>query len=110
MGGLNNESQQITRLSRGAQLSQDVYNTALLPATLDAFGITDWVLTLENSEERSEEFELDMKTKKASWAQAHVTMGFGVKYDQETDEYTITGEVKSREEQEQAQQQSYGGF
>ena len=109
VGGLNNESQQITRLSRGAQLSQDVYNTHILPGVLDAFGITDWNLTLETSEERSEEFELDMKMKRANWAQTMVQMGFGVKYDQETDEFEIYGEVKPQSEQQQAAMGAGGG-
>ena len=109
VGGLNNESQQITRLSRGAQDSQDVYNTAILPMLLDAFGITDWTLSLENSEERSEEFELDMMIKRSQWAGSLVTMGFGARYDQTSDEYEIYGDVKPRAEQEQAQQQAMAG-
>ena len=100
MGGLNNESQQIRRLSRGAQLSQAVYNSGVLPKILQAFGITDWKLSLEVAEEYSEKFELEIKQAKASWAAALVGMGFGVDYNQTTDEYQIVGQVKSREEQE----------
>ena len=105
VGGLNNESQQVTRLSRGAQLSQDVYNAMILPQILDAFGITDWKLSLETSEERSEQFELDMKQGKAQWASALVQMGFGARYDQDLDEFEIFGEVLPRAEQEEKQQQ-----
>ena len=102
MGGLNNESQQITRLSRGAQESQDVYNTQILPQILDAFGIIDWTLSLENSDEQSEKDEMDMKLQKSQWAGSLVQMGFGVKYDQDTDEYTIYGEVQPQADQQQA--------
>ena len=100
MGGLNNESQQLIRLSRGAQLSQSVYNSSVFPALLDAFGITDWTLELETSEEQSEKFLLELKQMKATWASGLATMGFGVKYDQKNDEYEVYGEVKPRSEQE----------
>ena len=105
-GGLNNESQQLTRMSRGAQLSQDVYNTEVLPQILGAFGITDWQLKLNDAEEYSEQFEVELKQRKAQWANTFVSMGFGVQYNQDTDEFTIMGEVKSKEEQEKAQQEA----
>ena len=100
--GLNNESQQMNRLSRGAQESQDVYNTQILPQIVDAFGITDWDFSLENSDEQSEKDEMEMKTSKATWASTMVTMGFGVKYDQDADEFTIYGDVKPKAEQDAA--------
>lgn len=109
VGGLNNESQQLTRMSRGARLSQDVFNVQILPKILAAFGVTDWLLSLESAEEQSEEFKLDMKQRNAQWAATMVQMGFGLRYDQDADHFTINGEVKSREEQEQAQAAMYGG-
>ena len=108
-GGLNNESQQLTRMSRGAQLSQDVYNTEILPKILEAYGITDWELKLNDAEEYSEQFEIELKQRRVTWAQALVGMGFGMKYNQDEDEYEVMGEVKSREEQEQAQQEAQMG-
>ena len=109
IGGLNNESQQVVRLSRGAQLSQNVYNTNILPAVLRAFGITDWTLQLEVAEERSEQFELEMMQRRAQWAQSMVSMGFGVRYDQDADSYEVLGEVQSQAEQQEAQSQLWGG-
>ena len=112
MGGLNNESQQVTRMSRGAMMSQDVYNTELFPQLLRAFGITDWKLKLVDAEERSELVEWELKQRKAGWMQTAVSAGFGAKYNAEDDEWEITGEVKSREDQEKAQAEAYsaGGF
>ena len=104
-GGLNNESQQITRLSRGAQLSQEVYNSTVLPEILKAFGITDWALTLETAEEYSEKFELELKQQNASWAQTMVGMGLGMKYNQDTDEYEFFGEVPPETERQEMMQQ-----
>ena len=107
-GGLNNETQQLTRMSRGARLSQSVFNDSIIPALLEACGITDWIMELESSEETTEEFEIKLKTSKASWAQTMVGMGFGVEYDQDADEYKVTGSVKSQDEQQAAF--SGGGF
>ena len=102
-GGLNNETQQLTRMSRGARLSQSVHNT-ILQQILKACGVTDWTLELENAEETTEEFEINLKQRKAQWAQTLVTMGFGAKYNQDTDEYEITGEVPSQVDQQEAAQ------
>ena len=108
-GGLANDEQQVTRMSRGAQMSQDVYNTEIFPQLMKAFGITDWKLRLSSAEERSELTEWELKQRKAQWASTLVGMGFGVSYDQDEDEFEITGEVKSQEDQMAAQQDMYGG-
>ena len=101
IGGLNNESQQVTRLSRGARLSQAVYNVDVLPALLHEFGITDWDLELETAEEYSEQFELELKQRRAQWAQTMVGMGFGMQYNQELDQYRVTGEVLDQQAQQE---------
>ena len=108
-GGLNNESQQVTRMSRGAMMSQDVYNTEMFPQLLRAFGITDWKLVLVDAEERSELVEWELKQRKAGWMQTAVSAGFGARYNADDDEWEITGEVKSRAEQDEAMQGMYGG-
>lgn len=104
--GLNNESQQITRMSRGAVVSQDVYNVDMLPALLQAFGITDWILKLSSAEEKSEMSEWELKQAGATWASLMKNIGFGIKYDQEDNSYDVTGEV----EPESERQPAYGGF
>ncbi|KKL24170.1 hypothetical protein LCGC14_2418020, partial [marine sediment metagenome] len=105
-GGLNNESMQVVRMSRGASTSQEVYNTSLFPLLLEAFGITDWILKLSSAEERSELTEWDLKQKKAGWMSTMVMAGFGASYDQEEDEFTISGDIKPQSEQ----QAGFGGF
>ncbi len=99
-GGLNNQSQEVTRMSRGAQASQDVYNVDVLPDILYAFGITDWRLTLSDAEERSELMEWNLKQAKAQWVSTLVSAGFGATYDQDADEFEITGEVIPMSEQQ----------
>lgn len=113
-GGLANQSQQITRMGRGAAASQTVHNTDILVPLLEIMGVTDWVLTLSSAEDYTEGEEWDIKERKAQWATSMHTIGFGIKYDQENDDFTITGEVLSAQElQEQQQQQDpysqYGG-
>ena len=109
-GGIGNQSQQITRMGRGAAASQTVHNTDILVPLLEIMGVTDWVLTLSSAEDYTELEEWDVKDRAAQWADTMHSMGFGVKYDQEDDEFTITGEVPSAQElQEQQQQQDpYG--
>lgn len=104
-GGIGNQSQQITRMGRGAAASQTVHNTDILGPLLEIMGVTDWVLTLSSAEDYTETEEWDIKERKAQWATSMHAMGFGVKYDQEGDEFTITGEVPSMQEQQEAQQQ-----
>jgi hypothetical protein len=99
-GGLNNQTQEVTRMSRGAQASQDMYNVDVLPGILFAFGITDWRLRLSSAEERTEMMEWTLKQAKASWMNMLVLSGFGAEYDQDADEYTITGSVKPQAERD----------
>ncbi len=105
-GGLgSNQTQQMGRMSRGAMSSQEVHNTDILMPLLEAMGVTDWRLTLTSADEQSEDTKWDLSAKKATWAQLMHTIGFGIEYDQENDEFTITGEVKSA-----AEQDPYGGM
>jgi len=106
-GGLNNESQQVTRMSRGAMLSQDVYNTEMFPQLLQAFGITDWKLQMVAAEERSDLMEWELKNSKSQHALTMRTIGFGVKYDSEADEFEFYGDVKPVAEEQAAMG---GGF
>ncbi len=110
-GGLNNQSQEVERMSRGATASQDVYNVDVLPDILYAFGITDWRLTLSSAEERSEMMEWNLKQAKAQWVSTLVSAGFGATYDQDADEFEITGEViPMSEQQAQGGMGGFGGF
>ncbi len=104
-GGLNNESQQLQVMSRVVEGAQRVFHEQVFPALLNHFGITDWELKLATPEEESELAEIEIMTSKAIWAQTMQTMGFGVEYNQDTDEFIITGKVPSMEEQMQMQQE-----
>jgi hypothetical protein len=111
IGGLNNESQQLVVMSRVVEGAQRVFQEQVFPPLLKHFGVTDWILKLKQPEETSELTLINIKTSKATWAQMMAGMGFGVTYDQDEDEYTITGKVLSMQEQQQAgmEQQLMGG-
>ncbi len=102
-GGLNNEQQQLTVMSRVVEGAQRVFHEQVFPALMLHFGITDWELKLATPEEESELAEIEIMTSRAIWAQTLQAMGFGVEYDQDTDTYTITGKVPSMAEQMQQQ-------
>ena len=105
VGGLNAESQQLQVMSRVVEGAQRVFHEQVFPALLNHFGITDWELKLATPEEESELAELEIKQSKATHAQTMAAIGFGVEYDQDTDEFIFTGKVPSMEEQMQMQQE-----
>lgn len=106
IGGLNAESQQLVVMSRVVEGAQRVLHEQVFPKLLKHFGVTDWELRLASPEETSELAEIQLKQAKAEWARTMASMGFGVEYDSELDEYHITGRVPSQEEL--AQQQAEG--
>ena len=108
IGGLNKESTQLTVMSRVVEGAQRVFHEQVFPALLTHFGVTDWELELQEPEEMNELTDIQVKTQKAIWAQTLAAMGFGVKYDQEEDIFTITGEVPSLVEQQKMQAQMGG--
>ena len=57
-GGLNNEGMQIVVSNRSISYSQSVYNRLVFPQLLDAFGITEWEITLTPHEEEDEIMQL----------------------------------------------------
>jgi hypothetical protein len=111
IGGLNAESQQLQVMSRVVEGAQRVFQEQVFPALMQHFGVTDWTIELATPEEDSELVELQIKQAKATWAQTMQAIGFGLEYDQEKDEFTVTGNVPSMMEQQQAmsEQQSIMG-
>ena len=57
-GGLNNEGMQIVVSNRSISYSQSVYDRLVFPQLLDAFGITEWEITLTPHEEEDEIMQL----------------------------------------------------
>lgn len=91
-GGLNNEGLQLTVTNRAAQWGQSIHNQGALPWLCRQFGITDFILQLNPSEEQDEmaekqRFALDVQT-----AEAMLRMGFNVELKDGI--FTFSGEAK----------------
>jgi len=99
IGGLNAESQQLVVMSRVVEGAQRSYHTDVFPKLLDAFGITDWQLKLAVPEEQSELMRLQVLQSRQTFAQGMAQMGFGVKWDADTETFTFSGEVEPGEAQ-----------
>jgi hypothetical protein len=98
-GGLNNEGQQITVTNRGIEFNQSVWNgdpetffaDGVLAWICDQFGITDYVLQLNPSEEHDEMAE-KQRFSQAVWnAKVMFDMGFDIKF--ENNEFVFSGQA-----------------
>lgn len=89
-GGLNNEGLQITVTNRAIEMAQEVYNTNVLPKICETLGITDYTVMLRPVEAMNEKTELEIEAAKIANAQAMKNLGFDVKRDEQTGEFTFT--------------------
>lgn len=110
VGGLNNESQQLTVMSRVVEGAQRSYHTDVFPKLQRILKIGDWHLKIRTPEETSELVEIQIMQAKASVAQTMQGMGFGIDYDSETEEFSYNGRVLSMEDQAKAQTEASSPF
>jgi len=95
VGGVRAEnSQQLVVMSRVVEGAQRSYHTDVFPKLLEAFGITDWQLQLAVPEEQSELMRLQILQQRLTFAQGMGQLGFGVKWDADTETFTYSGEVE----------------
>ena len=92
-GGLNNEGLQVTVTNRATERTQAVHNKILAWITKQ-FGVTDWVVELNPSEERDEAAEAQLELMKAQRAQAMTSMGFQVVLGDDG-EFNYSGKAKT---------------
>ncbi len=103
-GGLNNEGQQITVTNRGIEFNQSIWNgdpetfyaDGVLAWICDQFGITDYVLQLNPSEERDEMAEKQRLAQDIQNARGMYDMGFDVKYEE--GKFIFSGAAKPKPE------------
>lgn len=79
-GGLNNEGLQITVTNRAVEDGQAIYNEKILPWLCQQFGITDYVLQLNPSEEQDEMAEKERLARDITNARGMWEMGFDVDF------------------------------
>lgn len=92
-GGLNNEGLQVTVTNRAVERSQSPFNNDLFPWLLKQYGVTDYRLKLNPSEEKDEAAEEQLEVLKAQRAQLMLGMGFDVSLD-EQGEFAYSGEAR----------------
>lgn len=110
IGGLNNESQQLTVMSRVVEGAQRSYHTDVFPLFEKALGVRDWHLKIRMPEETNELIELQIMQTKATVAQMMAGMGFGVEWDSEDEVFSFTGRILSMEEQQEQQMKAGNPF
>ncbi|MEW6295947.1 MAG: hypothetical protein AB1467_06730 [Candidatus Diapherotrites archaeon] len=95
-GGLNNEGLQITVTNRAVERGQRIYNEKIFPELLRQFGVTDWKLELNPSEEKDEMAELQRENLKIQNARLMLDMGFDVELTEQK-EFKFSGEASRQE-------------
>ena len=78
-GGLSTQTQQLVVMSRVVEGDQRLFHDKVFPKLMDAFGITDWELMLEQPEEKSEATRLSFVLQRAQAARALADMGYDIK-------------------------------
>ena len=76
--GLNNEGLEITVTNRAVEVGQGIWNKKLFPRLMAQFGIVEFNLVLNPSEEQDEAADVDLDIKKTQHAQIMQSMGFEV--------------------------------
>lgn len=77
-GGLSGQSQQLVQFSRVVEADQRLFNEKVIPFLMDAFGITDWKMTLRQPEEKAESTRIMFAQQRASIASMVKQLGFEV--------------------------------
>jgi hypothetical protein len=103
MGGISTQTQQLVVTSRTVESDQRLYNEKILPKILEAFGITDWGLNLEQPEEKVEAVVVQQAQGKVQLAGMMAQMGFKVELkpgceDIDTLDFQFSGEAMNMQD------------
>lgn len=99
LGGLSSQSQQLTVMSRVVEGDQRIFHEKVFPYLLDAFGITDWLLELQQPEEKADTTRMALSQQKVATANMLFQMGFDIKIKSGSAEimdvdFEVSGEAK----------------
>ena len=99
-GGLSTQTQQLVVMSRVVEGDQRLFHEKVFPELLEAFGITDWELSLAVPEEKAEATRISFAQQRVAIANQLNQMGFTVKLQEggvlmEDALFTIDGEAVS---------------
>ena len=99
-GGLSTQTQQLVVMSRVVEGDQRLFHEKIFPELLEAFGITDWTLSLAVPEEKAEATRISFAQQRVAIASQLNQMGFTIKIKEggvlmEDALFTIDGEAVS---------------
>ena len=109
-GGLSTQTQQLVVMSRVVESDQRLIHQKIVPALLEAFGVTDWTLEMPNPEEKAEATKISFIQQRAQVMQTMSQLGFMFTLKEEgvpmeDAEFIISGEMVPAA-QMQAEQQA----
>jgi hypothetical protein len=81
-GGLSTQTQQLVVMGRVVEADQRLFHEKVIPLLMDALSITDWVIQLEQPEEKAEATRISFAQQRAQIANQFLQMGFDVKLKQ----------------------------
>ena len=77
-GGLSTQTQQLVVMSRVVEGDQRIFHEKVFPLILEAFGITDYEIHLENPEEKAEATRISFAQQRAQVAAMYLQLGYQV--------------------------------
>ena len=97
-GGLSTQTQQLVVMSRVVEGDQRLFHEKVFPQLLEAFGVTDWNISLKVPEEKAEATRISFAQQRVSMASQLNNMGFTIKLKEqgvvmEEAQFMIEGEV-----------------
>ncbi len=81
-GGLSTQTQQLVVMGRVVEADQRLFHEKVIPLLMKALSITDWVIQLEQPEEKAEATRISFAQQRAQIANQYLQMGFDVKLKQ----------------------------
>ena len=96
-GGLSTQTQQLVVMGRVVEADQRLFHEKVIPLLMKALSVEDWVIQLEQPEEKAEATRISFATQRAQIANQYLQMGFDVKLKQsdvsiDEAEFLIAGE------------------
>jgi len=96
-GGLSTQTQQLVVMGRVVEADQRLFHEKVIPLLMKALSVEDWVIQLEQPEEKAEATRISFATQRAQIANQYLQMGFDVKLKQsdvsiDDAEFLIAGE------------------
>ena len=82
-GGLSTQTQQLVVMSRVVEGDQRIFHDKVFPLVLEAFGITDYEIHLENPEEKAEATRISFAQQRAQVASMYLQLGYQVRLKEE---------------------------